>query len=183
MRYAYPHTIENGQGEELTFIEVTSDKRGPVLRVSNRVQPGHGPPMHVHHRQQESLTVQSGRCGYQVAGGPRQFAEVGETVTFSAGQMHRFWADGDQELVCTGEVRPPDNLEYFLTEIYRSTRDNGGRPGSFDAAWLLERYRSEFDMGEIPGFVRRVIFPIVRLAGRARGLHRRFADAPAPVTD
>lgn len=183
MRYEYPHTIDNGQGEELTFVEVVTDEAGPVLRVSNRVRPGAGPPMHVHHRQRESLTVRSGRCGYQIAGGPKRFAEAGETVTFEAGQMHRFWADGDEDLVCTGQVRPPDNLEYFLTEIYRSTRDNGGRPDDFDAAWLLHRYRSEFDMGGIPGLVRRVVFPVIRLAGRVLGKDRRFADAPAPIGD
>ena len=64
------------------------------------------------------------------------------------------WAEGDEVLECTGYVTPPDNVEYFLTEIYRSTRESGqGKPDDFEAAFLLHRYRSEFGMLEIPGFV------------------------------
>ena len=48
----------------------------------------------------------------------------------------------------TGEIWPPDNIEYFLTQIFESTDRNGGeRPGMFDAAFLTTRYGSEFDDG------------------------------------
>jgi len=87
------------------------------------------------------------------------------------------------ELICTGRVRPPDNLEYFLTQVFASTRANGGRrPRLFDAAYLLSRYRSEFGMADIPGPVQRVVFPIVVVMGRLLGLHRRFAGAPEPAS-
>ena len=90
----------------------------------------------------------------------------------------RFWNAGEDELVCTGFVRPPDNLEYFLTQIYASMRANGGkRPRLFDAAYLSSRYRSEFGMADIPQPVQRVVFPVVVAIGRLFGLHRRFAGA------
>ena len=96
--------------------------------------------------------------------------------------MHRFWNAGDDELVCSGYVRPPDNIEYFLTKIFESTRANGGkRPRMFDAAYLLSRYRAEFGMAEIPAPVQRFVFPIVVAVGRMFGLGKRFADAPEPV--
>jgi quercetin dioxygenase-like cupin family protein len=179
----YPKTIDNGAGERLTFLEPSSDDRGEYQDVTNAVSPGAGPPMHVHHLQEEALTVESGTMGWQVQGGPEQTAGPAQTVTFAPGEMHRFWNAGDDELVCSGYVRPPDNLEYFLTQIYASMRATGGdRPRMFDAAYLLTRYRTEFGMAVPPAPVQRVLFPIVLAVGRLLGHHRRFAGAPEPIS-
>jgi quercetin dioxygenase-like cupin family protein len=178
----YPRTIENGAGERLTFAEPRSDERGEYQEATSSVAPGSGPPMHVHHLQEEALTVERGTMGWQRQGEAERVATAGETVTFAPGEVHRFWNAGDDELVCSGYVRPPDNVEYFLTKIYESTRANGGRrPRMFDAAYLLTRYRSEFGMADIPAPVQRFVFPVVVLAGRLLGRDRRFADAPEPV--
>lgn len=83
--------------------------------------------MHAHHLQEESLTVKEGRMGYRIAGEPDRFAGPGDTVMFAASQMHRFWNAGEVVLHCSGSVSPPDNLEYFLTEVFASTRRGGGR--------------------------------------------------------
>ena len=151
--------------------------------MRNAVAPGAGPPMHVHHLQEEGLTVERGMIGYQSEGGREHTAGPGESVTFAPGDAHRFWNAGDDELVCTGFVRPPGNLEYFLTEVYASMRRKGrDRPGLFDGAYLGQRYRSEFEMTEVPVLVRRLVFPVVAGAGKLLGLHRRFAEAPEPLT-
>lgn len=135
---SYPRTIEDGGGLRLTFLARTRD----VLEVRNAVAPGAGPPMHVHHRQEESLTVERGTLGYQRLGEAEEHAGPGQTVTFPPGVAHRFWNAGEDELVCSGAARPPHNLEYFLTELYASTRRHDGkRPGLLDAAWLSHRYR------------------------------------------
>ena len=180
--YTYPHTIDNGAGESLTFLRRATDEKGEYLEVENLVQPGSGPPMHVHHYQEEALTILQGRIGYQSLGGEEKFAEAGETVVFMPGVAHRFWNAGSEPMRCTGYVRPPDNIEYFLASIYESTRRNGGhRPDAFDSAYLLKRYRSEFDMPGIPAFVRKVIFPVQLFIGGLAGKSKRFADAPEPV--
>lgn len=176
-----PHTIAT-DGEELTFVAERRDERGSYLEVRNRVAPGKGPPMHVHHRQEEGLTVEKGRIGYQIIGEEPEFAGEGETVVFSAGTPHRFWNAGEEELVCTGTIRPPDNIVYFLTEIYDAlNRGSRGRPDPFASAFLLHRYRSEFDLCTLPGIVKKVIFPLYRLVGRVSGRYRRFANAPPPI--
>ncbi len=134
---AYPYTIDNGPaGEKLTFVGVGRDDRGEYLEVRNSVAPGKGPPMHVHHLQEEGLTVESGTMGYQTLGGEERVARPGKSVSFAPGEAHRFRNPGDEELVGRGYVRPPDNLEYYLTEIYASTKRTGGkRPGLYDAAY------------------------------------------------
>jgi quercetin dioxygenase-like cupin family protein len=179
----YPRTIDNGAGERLTFVGVRSDDQGEYLEIENTVSPGAGPPMHVHHLQEEALTVKQGTMGWQRPGEEEHIAQAGESITFAPGEVHRFWNAGEDELVGTGYVRPPDNLEYFLTQIYASTKANGGeRPGMFDAAYLTSRYRSEFGMADIPQPVQRVVFPIIVGLGRLFGRHRRFADGPEPVS-
>lgn len=180
--FQYPHSIENGQGERLTFLRRVSTPQGEVLEVESAVQPGGGPPMHVHHRQEESLTVVQGRIGYQRPGEEPRYAEAGETVTFGPGEAHRFWNAGEGELRCTGHIRPPDSIEYFLRAVYDSQKRTGrGRPDPFDAAYLLTRYRDEFAMPGIPRFVQRFVFPVQVFIGRLLGRYRRYADAPEPV--
>lgn len=138
--------------------------------------------MHIHHYQEEALTVEQGRIGYQRPGEPPQFAGPGDTVAFRPGEPHRFWNAGEGELRCTGYIEPADNVEYFLTELYASTRRSGGkRPDPFDAAFLIRRYRSEFAMVDIPAAVQRFIFPVQVAIGRWLGRYRKFADAPAPI--
>ena len=114
-RYTYPHTIENGGGETLTFLRRVPGPGGDRLEGENLVKPGAGPPMHVHHLQEESLTVLEGRIGYQRPGEPEHFAGPGETVMFKPGEAHRFWNAGESDLRCTGRIEPADNVEYFLT--------------------------------------------------------------------
>jgi quercetin dioxygenase-like cupin family protein len=180
--YTYPHTIDNGAGERLTFVRRVPDAGGDRLEVENVVKPDSGPPMHVHHRQEEALTVQEGRIGYQREGEPERFAGPGETVVLKPGEVHKFWNAGEEDLRCTGYARPADNLEYFLGAIYESQRQSGGnRPDPFDAAFLTRRFRSEFGMAEIPAAVQRLVFPVVVGVGRLLGKYGKYADAPQPV--
>jgi quercetin dioxygenase-like cupin family protein len=180
--YDYPHTIDNGAGERLTFIRRVEEPSCSWLEVENLVQPDAGPPLHTHLRQEESLTVVQGRLGVEIPGQANAFFTAGDTVTFLPGKPHRFWNAGREPLICKGWVRPADNVEYFLTEIYKSTKASGGRePDRFDAAYLLTRYRTEFDMPGIPVFVRKVIFPITVFLGRLAGKHKKFHEAPEPV--
>jgi quercetin dioxygenase-like cupin family protein len=164
-RYSYPHTIENGGGERITFLRRVHGPNGERLEVENAVSPGSGPPMHTHHYQDEALTVVQGRIAYQRLGQEPQYAGPGETVTFKAGEPHKFWNAGEGELRCTGYIEPPDNIEYFLTALYDSTKRNG----------------SEFSLQEIPAAVQRIMFPIQVALGRLFGRYARYADAPEPV--
>jgi quercetin dioxygenase-like cupin family protein len=181
-RYIYPHTIENGAGERITFLRKVPGTTGDRLEAENVVKPGAGPPMHVHRSQEEVFTVRQGRIGYQRPGEPPQFAGPGETVAFKPGEPHRFWNAGDGDLVCTGHVEPAGNMEYLLTELFESTKRNGGkRPAPLDAAFLMRRYRSEFAIVEIPSAVQRFVFPLMVAVGKVLGKYRRYGDAPEPI--
>ena len=181
MNRTYPHTIDNGHGELLTFERRVMTPHGEQLEGFNQVQPGSGPPFHTHFHEEEGFTVVSGRMGWQVKGQPERFAGVGERVHFPAGIAHRFWNAGDGELRCNAYIRPPGNIEYFLGQIFESQKRAGGtRPGLLDASYLLWRYRSEYRMDAMPWFARTVVVPIVALIGHLTGRYRKFAGAPEP---
>ena len=181
--YSYPHTIDDGAGERLTFLRrVPGNGGGERLEIQNVVAPGVGPIMHVHHYQEEVVTVQKGRVGYQRLGEEPRFAGPGETIAFKAGEVHRFWNAGQEDLVGTGYIEPADNIEYFLGAIYESRKRNGGvRPNPLDVAFLARRYRSEFGMAAIPAAVQRIMFPVMVAIGTLFGRYGKYADAPEPV--
>lgn len=66
MNYPFPHTIKNCTGETLIFKAVVHEPDGDKLLVENYVTPKSGPPMHTHFLQDEALTVEKGRIGYQI---------------------------------------------------------------------------------------------------------------------
>ena len=152
------------------------------LDVENEVQPGSGPPMHVHHQQKEALTILQGRMGVEVLGEAISFHEAGETVAFAPGIAHRFWNAGHDVLRCTGRISPALNFEYFITEIFKSMQaSKDAKPAPFDAAYLLTRYKSEFDMVSIPKTVKKVMFPVIIFAGKLTGKDKKFIGAPPSI--
>ena len=182
MNYTYPHTIENCIGEKLIFQELQKEPDGDRLVGVNYVAPGSGPLMHTHWRQDESLTVLEGRMGYQVAGQPEQYAGVGESVLFKRGTPHRFWNAGSDVLHCKCWIKPANTIVFFLSSIFAAQNKSGSaRPETFDAAYLLTRYAAEYDLTEIPPFVKKVILPATYYVGKLLGKYKHFKNAPEPV--
>ncbi len=182
MEYSFPHTITNCIGEQLTFVRIENESDGDKLIVENSVVPGSGPIMHTHWLQDESLTVVHGKLGYEIQGQPYRYASEGETVTFTRGTPHRFWNAGESTLHCKGWVKPINTLPFFLTSIYAAQNKSGtAQPETFDGAYLLTRYKSEYDLPLIPSFVKKVIMPATVLVGRMMGKYKHFKDAPEPI--
>lgn len=178
----YPVQTDTGHGERLTLLGVTGEAATARVELEGVAEPGVGPPLHVHFFQDEGLRVLEGRLGYVTGGGEPQFAGVGEEVVFRAGEVHRFWNAGDTTMRASGWVSPVGNFPWFITRLHASLRENAGsRPGFFEGAFLMHRYRSEFDMMEIPRPVKRFVFPVVVALGHMLGKYRKYADAPEPV--
>ena len=181
-RFTYPHVIENGHGETLVFARRILTASGDRLEGWNVVKPGAGAAMHVHHHQEEGFTVEQGTLAYQRAGEAPQIARSGERVVFRAGEPHRFWNAGTDDLICAAYLEPADNVEYFLSELFASAKQNTtARPRLFDAAYLAHRYRSEYRMFAVPQFVQSLVFPVLVLVGTLLGKFEKYADAPRPI--
>lgn len=180
--FTYPHTIENKHGEKLTFLRIVHEPGGDKLETEGWANPGAGPLTHVHWKQDESLTVISGKMATQIPGQEPVYYGPEETVTFLRGTWHHFWNAGDDELHIKGWITPPNNIVYFLTELYKAI-DNGknNRPELSRISFIMMKYRSEFEAQGFPAIVKKVIMSINYFFGKISGAHKRFKDAPAPL--
>lgn len=183
MKISYPHIIENCIGEKLIFEGVQQHPDGDKVVGENFVTPGSGPIMHTHFLQDEALTVVKGKLGYQILGQEEQYAGEGETVVFGRGTPHRFWNAGQEVLNCKAWIQPANTIVFFLSAVFAAQNKSGNaQPEPFDAAYLLTRYAKEYDMPELPKFVKKVVIPITYMVGRLLGKYKHFKNAPEPVT-
>ena len=58
-----------------------------------------------------------------------------------------------------GWVKPANTIVFFLSSIYDAQKKSGKpQPEQFDGAYLMTRYAKEYDLPELPGFVKKVLF-------------------------
>jgi len=182
MKYNFPVTIENGLGETLVFKSCEIEDGEEKLIVENSVKPGAGPIMHTHLMQDEELTVVSGEMTYQVMGENPKIARKGDTALFKRGVPHKFWNSGSTELKCFGWINPANTIVFYLSAIFEAQKKSGKmQPELFDGAYLITRYKSEYDLPELPFFVKNVIMPVVYFLGKVSGKYSHFKDAPDPI--
>ena len=182
MDYSFPHTIDNGLGETIIFQRIEKESDGDKVIAENFVAPGQGPLMHTHKMQEEALTVIKGKIGYQVLGEEPCYAGEGETVLFKRGVSHKFWNAGNDTLHCKGWIKPANTIVFYLSSIYAAQKKSGNaQPEAFDAAFLLTRYRKEYDLPELPFFVKKVIIPFTYRIGQLLGKYEHFKNAPEPL--
>jgi len=182
MKITYPHIIENCIGEKLIFHELLKEPGGDKLIGESFVSPGNGPVMHTHWLQDESLTVLKGKLGYQIQGQSAKYIDEGETVLFIRGVPHRFWNAGTEVLHCRAWVKPANTFVFFITSVFAAQNKSGkAQPEMFDASYLLKRYAAEYDMVEIPKFVKKVVIPATYYFGKFLGKYKHFKDAPEPL--
>ena len=81
--HTYPHKIENGEGEVLTFLGVVRDRDGDRMELELLAPPDVGAPMHLHHLQEEALTVVVGKRGLQFDGEQPRYAWPNRRTTSS----------------------------------------------------------------------------------------------------
>jgi hypothetical protein len=85
-------------------------------------------------------------------------------------------------LHCKGWVKPANTLVFFLSSIYAAQNKSGkAQPEQFDSAYLLKRYSTEYDLPEIPQFVKKIIIPVTYYIGKLLGKYKHFKNAPEPV--
>lgn len=184
INYKLPYTIESHLGEKIVFKEIVHDADGDMVLLDIYCKPKAGPAMHVHFKQDESFTIVKGTLSAQILGEEPTHHTAGETITFKRNIPHRFWNDGEDELVLSGWIKPVNSIIFFLDTLYKAQNKSGSdRPEAFDGAYLLVRYKSEYDMPELPGFVKKVIMPITYFIGRLLGKYKKFENAPKPLLE
>jgi len=123
-----------------TFLVLSDEAGGSFSHWIENVPMGAGPPMHVHHREQEMFRVLSGRFRFWCAGEAQDLGD-GDTVLIPIGAHHTFKniGDGDGQLLIT---LTPGGADGFFVEVERQ-----GLHPSRDMAQIVEiaaRYNLEF---------------------------------------
>jgi len=149
----------NKNGETLIITKSAIESNGQITEFEGIEEPGIGPPMHVHFKQQEWVRVSMGKMRVKTLTKEFSLTE-GQEYTFEPGEAHQFWNEGDQTLRYSGYVKPSNNYEYFIRHIYQSAnKANDDKPSPFDAAYLLTKYKTEMDMLVIPNPVKKNSVP------------------------
>ena len=171
----------NKNGETLIITKSAAETNGELTEFEGMEEPDIGPPMHVHFKQEEKVKVVKGKMRIKTLEKEFSLTE-GQEYIFAAGEAHQFWNEGDQTMHYSGHVKPSNNYEYFIKHIYLSSNEaNDVKPGPFDAAFLLTKYKSEMDMLVIPKPVKLIVFPILLAIGKLTGKYKKFDDAPAAI--
>jgi quercetin dioxygenase-like cupin family protein len=115
-----------GPGNQLTFLITGKETGGAFFLAEMSVEPGGGPPPHIHHREDESFHILEGTLTIQV-GGNTITASAGDFAFLPRGIVHSFKNTGDgcaKALVLT----TPAGLENYFAEVFEPAADRDAAP-------------------------------------------------------
>ena len=143
-----------------------------------------GPPLHIHHLEDEGGTVSMGTLSAEV-GGRRIDVGPGQSVPLPRGVPHRWWNEGDEPLVFEGSVRPAVDLDRYLQAVFEIMNAGPeGRPPLFYLAHAALRHRRTQTVLVMPRPVQAVLFRAVVVLGTLLGRYRgsEWPGCPARCT-
>lgn len=167
-------TIENPvTGERLVFRQTAAETGGAYVVVETHVQPGgFVATAHIHPGQDERFEVLEGRLSMRADGESLELGP-GESITVSAGTVHKFWNAGDEEVRFVAEVRPALNFELLLAKMFSlAAEGKTNRKGMPNPLQLAVIARANFDTVRLPfppAWVQRLALGLVAPVGRLLG--------------
>ena len=165
--------LENRHTGEVLELRRLQENGELVLELRGTL-PAHrqGPPMHIHHAEDEEGLVTAGTLSVEV-GGQRLQAGPGQAVRLPRGIAHRWWNDGDQPLAFEGRTRPAVDLDRYLQAMFEVM--NAGppdRPPLFYLAHLALRHRRTQTALVMPPLVQGILFRAAVVVGTLLGRYR-----------
>ena len=165
--------LENRHTGEVVELRRLNQNGEVIIEVRGTV-PAHseGPPMHIHHAQDEEGVVTVGTLSALV-GGRRIDAGPGEIARLPRGVPHRWWNQGDEPLAFEGHVRPAVDFDRYLQAVFEVM--NAGppnRPPLFYLAHVVLRHRRTQSVLVMPPAVQAVLFRVVVALGTVLGRYR-----------
>src|SRR6516225_7797222 len=128
--------LQSGPGRDLVFKVTGEDTGGALDYFTVAVAPHGGPPLHVHHKQEETIHVLSGR--FKVRIGDETFElDEGGFAYLPAKVPHTFLNLSDEpgEIIV---VYTPGGGHHFYEELGPATRN--GHPDRTLVAQVFEKY-------------------------------------------
>jgi quercetin dioxygenase-like cupin family protein len=110
-----------GPGDRYTFLVTGSQNNGAYFIMEGIVPPGGGPPLHIHHREEESLYLLDGVLEITL-GEKTMHATTGDFVQIPRGLVHRFHNTG----TTTARLLlffSPAGMEKYFEEVLERVQD------------------------------------------------------------
>ena len=170
-------TIENKHtGESLTLRRVKNPSGVEELHLSGTLPPHRqGPPLHIHFEEEEYGNVISGTLS-ALLDGKKISVDAGGHARFPKGISHRWWNDGDKELVFQGVATPAVDLDRYLQALFQVVNSGyPNRPPIFYMAHVLHRHRQTQLALIMPSMFQYVLFPIIVFLGKLLGKYQGTA--------
>ena len=128
--------LQSGPGRDLVFKVTGEDTGGAFDYFTVEVAPHGGPPLHVHHKQEETIHVLSGRFKVQI--GDETFViEQGGFAYMPTGKRHAFLNLTDEPAELT-MVFTPGGTHKFFEELGPLAR--AAAPDRAEVAALFEKH-------------------------------------------
>ena len=115
-----------GPGGLLTFIITGKDTGGAFFLAEMSVPPGGGPPLHLHHREDESFHILEGTLTVRV-GDDTISASPGDFAFLPRGIAHSFKNNGDVTAKALVLITPA-GLENYFAEVFDPAADRSVAP-------------------------------------------------------
>jgi quercetin dioxygenase-like cupin family protein len=172
--------------ESTNWLTLTNRHTGERLQIRRVVRDGQlglelkgmlpprqeGPPLHIHFKEHEEVTVIAGTLSAEVDGRQIQVGPGG-TAPLPMGSAHRWWNAGDQTLVSEGFTRPVVDLDVYLAAAFDVLNSGpANRPPLFYMAHLAWRHRTTQAVLFAPRWLQAVLVPAVVLVGTILGRYR-----------
>ena len=100
--------------DNLAFVHVTGEQTGGALEVVEAWGArGDMPPLHIHHREEETFYVVEGQLTLFVAD-EEIVLTAGQAVVAPRGVMHVYRVDSEQAALAGDRLRPPASVQFVL---------------------------------------------------------------------
>jgi quercetin dioxygenase-like cupin family protein len=110
-----------GPGDRYTFLVTGDQTNGAYFIMEAIIPPGGGPPLHIHHREQESFYLLEGTLEITL-GEKRLKAATGDFVQIPRGMVHAFYNAGSNTVKMLLFFSPAGMDKYF-EEVLEPVRD------------------------------------------------------------
>jgi quercetin dioxygenase-like cupin family protein len=174
--------IENPvTGERVTFLEISNDTSGELLRIAWSLKRGGFLPggAHTHPHQEERVEILSGKLGVRV--GRRKYRlRKGEAVLVPPGAAHAWWNENDDRVRGLVEFRPALNTESLFETLFGLARDGKvsekGVPNPLQIVALLHEYEDELGTPWVPKWLQHAVVSLLAPLARRRGYRGRYQE-------
>ncbi len=162
------------------------NQNGEIFLELRGTLPAHreGPPLHIHHFEDEEGLVTAGTLSAEV-GGQRVDVGAGKTVRLPREVPHRWWNEGDQPLSFEGRTYPIVDLDRYLQAMFEVMNAGvSNRPPLFYLAHVALRHRRTQTVLVMPRLIQAILFRVVVVFGTLLGRYRgtKWPGCPARCT-